>query len=172
MALAHRELFVDGSVHYCTQMIDYVSGKQSHVSRGVWSSELFNQCDMLDAAILLLGYFQELRFGPLSGAELRKLRENGGFALQLELLTDSLSIFSYLRSVHLKMPAERGTVFHLAYIRECLVNLIVSWFTWIDTRDMVADGLTKGSCDRAQLHEFMRGYFKLRHSASSHSHAG
>ena len=105
-----------------------------------------------------------------SGAVLRGMHENGGFHLKLECCTDSYSIFSYLKSVHLKFPAERGTIFHLAYLREKLVSAIVTWLTWIDTRDMAADGLTKGSCDRLALTEFMRGYFYLKHAFESHSH--
>ena len=63
LALAHRRTASDGKPGYLVQVIDYAGGKQSHVSRGVWSSECFNLRDALDSAILLLGYFEELRKG-------------------------------------------------------------------------------------------------------------
>ena len=56
--------------------------------------------------------------------------------------TDSYSIFSYLAAAHLKLPAEKGTYRHLAYLREKLVSALIGAFTWVASRDMVADGLT------------------------------
>ena len=42
---------------------------------------------------------------------------------------------------------------------------LVRSFNWIDTKDMVADGLTKGSVDRTMLANLMQGSFKLAHAA-------
>ena len=36
-------------------------------------------------------------------------------------------------------------------------------YSWLDTRDMVADGLTKGSVDRTALASIMDGRFDLVH---------
>ena len=105
----------------------------------------------------------------MSGSELRRIREEGGFRLKLDMLTDSFSIFSYLRSLHLKFPSERGTLFHLAHLREALVLGIVSQYTWCDTRDMVADGLTKGSVDRELVVRFMAGIYLPRHRREVYS---
>ena len=40
---------------------------------------------------------------------------------------------------------------------------VISQLSWIDTRDMLADGLTKGSVDRSALHTVMAGTMKLNH---------
>ncbi len=76
--------------------------------------------------------------------------------MPLHMYTDSYSIFSYLKAQHLKFPAEKA-YFHLAYLRELLEAGIVRSICWCDTRDMVADGITKGSLDRTALTDVMRG---------------
>ena len=35
--------------------------------------------------------------------------------------------------------------------------------SWVDTRDMLADGATKGSVDRTQLHSCMNGTSTIEH---------
>ena len=88
--------------------------------------------------------------------------------MQIEALTDSYSIFSYLAAAHLKLPVEKSTYFHLAYLREKLVCGLIRSYNWTDTRDMVADGLTKGSADRTALAAIMDGSYKLNHSAHAY----
>ena len=88
----------------------------------------------------------------------------GELPMQIEALTDSYSIFSYLAAAHLKLPAEKSTYFHLAFLREKLMNRLIRSYNWIDTRDMVADGLTKGSSDRTLLSAVMDGSYILEHA--------
>ena len=40
---------------------------------------------------------------------------------------------------------------------------MLKYLFWIDTRDMVSDGLTKGAVDRELLHKLMNGIFSLSH---------
>ena len=53
----------------------------------------------------------------------------GQVPMAIEALTDSYSIFSYLAAAHLKLPAEKGTFYHLAYLRERLVSSLISSYT-------------------------------------------
>ena len=166
VALAHY----DEKQHaFQLQVLEYVGGKQNHVCRGVWSAELHNQCDMADMGVILLSFLEELRRGALRAEDQRRLREAGGYAMPLHMYTDSYSIFSYLKAQHLKFPAEKGTYFHLAYLRELLEAGIVRSINWCDTRDMVADGITKGSLDRTALTDVMRGVWRLKHATEAHS---
>ena len=93
----------------------------------------------------------------------------GQVPMAIEALTDSYSIFSYLAAAHLKLPAEKGTFYHLAYLRERLVSSLIGSYTWVDTRDMVADGLTKGRADRAPLISVMHGNYALDHICHEYS---
>ena len=145
------------------QVLEYVSSRQHHVCRGVWSAELHNQCDMADMGLILGAFFEELRYGETSSIELRKRREQGSYAMPLHMFTDSYSIYSYLRAAHLKFPAEKATYLHLAFLKELLDSKALSSLTWVDTRDMVCDGLTKGMADRTAIHRLMAGSWKLNH---------
>ena len=84
------------------------------------------------------------------------------------MYTDSYSIFSYLKAQHLKLPAEKNTFYHLAWLREKIVAGVIKWFHWVDTRDMFADGITKGSLDRQALQDVMHGIWVLKHAMESH----
>ena len=84
--------------------------------------------------------------------------------MQIEAFTDSYSIFSYMAAAHLKLPTEKSTFYHLAYLREKLVTGLISSYNWTDTRGMVVDGLTKGSADRSALSAIMDGEHNLHHA--------
>ena len=83
--------------------------------------------------------------------------------MSTEARTDSDSIFSYLVAAHLKLPAEKGTYYRLAYLREKIVSTLIGSYMWVGTRDMVVDGLTKGRADRTPLAAIMSGSYILNH---------
>ena len=154
---------VVGKRRYLLQLLDFSAGKQNHVCRGVWSSELHNQCDMVEMGSIIAGFTMECCRGPQTGEALMQAITEGSVPLRIEALTDSYSIFSYLAAAHLKLPAEKGTYFHLAYLREKLVSRLIRSYNWVDTRDMCCDGLTKGSIDRTSLSRIMDGIYNLEH---------
>ena len=98
-----------GHRSYQLQVIGYAAGKQAHVCRGVWSSELHNQCDMVEMASIVAGFSLEARLGPQTGESLMHRIRAGDFPMSIEAVTDSYSIFSYLAAAHLKLPAEKST---------------------------------------------------------------
>ena len=148
---------------YNLQVLEYVSSRQHHVCRGVWSAELHNQCDMADMGLILSSFFEELRHGQIGCTELRRRQIEGKFSMEVHMYTDSYSIYSYLRAAHLKFPAEKATYLLLAYLKEQLDCKAIKSLTWVDTRDMVCDGLTKGMADRSALHKLMMGIWILNH---------
>ena len=54
---------------------------------------------------------------------------------------------------------------HLQYVRELLEHDVLRALVWTDTRDMLADGLTKGSVDRTELHSVMEGTVTMTHES-------
>ena len=42
---------------------------------------------------------------------------------------------------------------------------------WVDTRDMVVDGLTKGMKDRSALMALMQGVWQSKHKVETHTEA-
>ena len=125
--------------------------------RGVWAAELHNLNDMRDFAYILLGFMQEVKDGRLTPEQLRDRANMGSFSMDAEVFTDSYSIFSAVVKEHAKSPTDGSTLYHLLTLHRDEHEGAVKKFTWVDTRDMVVDGLTKGSVDRVALQQAMRG---------------
>ena len=76
---------------------------------------------------------------------------------------DAASVFEAIVAGPVKVPAAKGLFLHLLWVRELLSRGQLCG--WIDTRDMIADGLTKGSVERAALNALMSGKFYRQHAA-------
>ena len=83
------------------------------------------------------------------------------------LVIDAMSVFASVTASQLKIPAERSLWSHTQYLRELLETDVLKWLLWADTRDMHADGLTKGSVDRTQLHDLMDGQFRTEQESKA-----
>ena len=82
--------------------MDYGAGKQNHVCRGVWSSELHDQCDMVEMASIVAGFTLEAVQGPQTGEAMVQAMSKGKVPMAIEALTDSYSITSYLAAAQLR----------------------------------------------------------------------
>ena len=60
----------------------------------------------------------------------------------------------------LKVPTEKTLLGHIAWIREMLHIGVLTNVQWCDTRDMAADGHTKGSIDRGLILKVTGGHQK------------
>ena len=79
------------------------------------------------------------------------------------MTTDAESVFKSLTSRDLKTPAEKTLLGHVCWIRECLQLGLLEAIQWCDTRDMTADGHTKGCIDRQLLLDAMQGRQLFKH---------
>ena len=73
------------------------------------------------------------------------------------LVIDAMGLLSSVAAVKPRAPAEKSLYPHLLWLRDLLIKQILNSISWTDTRDMGADGLTKGSIDRTALLEFASG---------------
>jgi hypothetical protein len=117
--------------------------------------------------IPLLVTVEELAAGPLPIAQAKRLREEGGWCFKSVLVTDSMSLFQAIHAHKVKIPSEKSLALHLFWLRELLSRQILNELKWCDTRDMTADGHTKGSVDRQALLQLMNGIFKYSHAVQS-----
>eukprot|EP00959_Pyramimonas_sp_CCMP1952_P427249 8948083-Pyramimonas_sp.AAC.1 len=85
------------------------------------------------------------------------MREVGGLAIKVSPTIDAESVYKSLSSKDLKIPTERTLLGHISWIRGLMDIGIVHNVQWCDTRDLTADGRTKGSIDRELLLEVMSG---------------
>ena len=135
----------------------------SLVTRSTYAAELLAAVCTADYAVPLMITLHELKYGPLSAHDAMEMRNNGGFTYKLLLYVDAKSVYSSITSAFLKVPAEASLVARLLWIRELLQKGILQALTWCDTRDMLADTMTKGLPDRTPLLNIMKGILKLNH---------
>ncbi len=87
----------------------------------------------------------------------RQLREEGDWYTMMILGLDAYSVFSAVTANTVKVPSDSSLLAHIQYLRELLDRGVLDQLWWVDTRDMWADGLTKGVVDRDALHAAMDG---------------
>ena len=171
----HEFLRVDGSSELWARMdltrlkdlsvhiIEYYSRKVRHVNRSTFGAELHAACDAGDCALLLAQQLHEFEVGPCTASVARELRETGGWKVEMVLAIDALSVYAGVTATAVKIPAEKALWAHVQYLRELLDTGVIKFLVWIDTRDMVSDGLTKGKVDRSALQAVMGGRLTLSH---------
>ena len=87
--------------------------------------------------------------------------------MKVSLTIDAESVYKSIASKDFKVPTENALLRHISWIREFLDLGILSYVQLCDTRDMTADGLTKGSIDRQLLLEVMLGIQNYKHDVKS-----
>ena len=132
------------------------------MTRSTFSAELLGAGDASDQGILISHMLRELEEGVMTAEVARDLRMSGGY-IPTALYIDAKSVFAAISATFLKQPAEKSLLCHVQYLRELLDKHILHSIVWLDTRDMGADGLTKGAVSREALHELMAGSMKFRH---------
>ena len=155
----------DGGVH----ILDYAARKQQHVTRSTFAAELFSACDGIDHALLISIAMHEILRGCSGTAEARRLREEGGLCFELWLAIDAMSVLAAVSAEAVRPPAEKSLLGHLLWIRELADRGLLTGISWVDTRDMLSDGLTKGSVDRELIHRAMDGHWRLAHEPKAWS---
>jgi hypothetical protein len=86
--------------------------------------------------------------------------------IRTSLFIDAKSVYESFRATTFKPPVEHSLSGHVLWLREMRDKGLVSDIIWTDTRDMYADGLTKGVIKRDALHELMNGKLMLRHDVA------
>ena len=141
----------------CVHLIDAVSQSHKLVVRSTFAAELLALTASVDQGFIILITLHEFRGGSMKPHMGVALRETGGYLIEFEVLIDAKSVHSAVGNENFKHPAEKSLLSHIAWIKQLLNVRIISRFGWTDTRDMIADGMTKGSIDRAVLIKCMLG---------------
>ena len=93
----------------------------------------------------------------------------GGLSIKVYLTIDAESVFKSLSSKDLKKPTECTLLGHISWIRQMMSKGIVYAIQWCDTRDMTADGHTKGSIDRDGILQVMAGQQTFKHEVKRYT---
>ena len=150
---------------------EFFSRKQSRVNRGTFGAELNNLVEAAELGLLLRGLMHEVKHGPQSAEALRtSIDESVG--MELHLVTDAHSVFAAVTAPELATPNERHLLYTLRSLRDHLDARRVSTIHRVDTRDMLADALTKGGVGRlAILTAFRTGIWSATIRDQLHSWA-
>ena len=62
-----------------------------------------------------------------------------------------MSLFAAIAASTVKVPSEKNLAGHLFWLRELLDRKVITHIQWADTRDMVADCMTKGGVLRTMI---------------------
>ena len=145
-------------------VIEWACRSQRHVTRSTFAAELLSAGDAVDQGILVSQMLCEVETGPMTAESARARRENGGF-VPMSLYVDAKSVFAAVTASTVKIPADKSLFVHVQYLRELLDHRVLSSLVWLDTRDMTADGLTKGAVSRDLLHALMSGRMLVQHES-------
>jgi len=148
-------------------ILDYDCKGQRHVCRSTFAAELLSAGDTIDKGLLLAQQMHEMLRGALTAASARNMRFDGGFCVPLILYVDAMSVYAAVTATFIKTPAEKSLLCHIQFVRELLDRGVFQAMCWLDTRDMLADGLTKGCVDRSMLHQAMDGQFVFKHEVKT-----
>ena len=83
--------------------------------------------------------------------EMAQLLDSGSLEPPVEAVIDARSVFDCLAASDMGDLVEGSLKLHVLALRERLLSGTISALWWTDTRDMLADGLTKGAVPRDQL---------------------
>ena len=79
-------------------------------------------------------------------------------------MVDALSVHAAVTASNVKTPAELSLVVHIRRVRSLLDSGVLSKIVRADTRDMLADAMTKGAVDREAIHAAMDGVWVIQQS--------
>ncbi len=148
--------FSHGNVN-AIHLLDSVAKTHRLAIRSSYSVEIVGASHGMEDAYPTIITLIELKQGALSADLLKKYGDYGKLPLQVTLTIDAESVYKSITSLDLKTPAEKTLLGHVMWIRDQLEKGTITQVQWCDTRDMVADGHTKGSVDRKALIDLMNG---------------
>ena len=149
------------SVGGLANLADFTVGRQRRVVRSTFGAELHGLVDSVEQLLLLqitshhiytyiYIYIYILRYTPVAGGYDRSCRTRGLYP-SLDVAVDAKVVFDIVAATVACDPQGCSFKLHLISLRDRLTQGIIRRMHWVDTRDMLADGLAKGGLDRALL---------------------
>ena len=143
-------------------LLDFWCRRHTRVTRSTFAAELHNLVSTADKCMMLAGFLQEVLYGTLSATELAKRAEQGLFDIPIYLFVDAYSVFSAIAATEVKIPTESQLIYEVRAMHDHLQSRRCDKLFWIDTEDMLSDGLTKGAvCRDAILRAVSEGRWHL-----------
>ncbi len=149
-----------GTKEKIVHLLDSICKSHRLTIRSSYGAELLAASHGYDDAFPTIITLVELKQGVLTPRQLKDIREIGPTPIKVILTIDAEGVYKSLTSRDLRVPTEKTLLGHVCYLREQLQLGNILMIQWCDTRDMTADGHTKGCIDRQLLLDVMRGIQK------------
>lgn len=132
-------------------VLEFYSRKQRRVTRSTYSAELNGLSDSFEFGRMISQTLAEIVSHVSSAAALTHMEESGKLPIPLVCVIDARSVFDSLVQDEIRPPSEVSLVMMLCGIKESMRTGSLRRLFWVDTKDMVADGLNKGAVSREAL---------------------
>ena len=143
------------------QLLDWYSKKHTRVVRSTYAAELLSLLDAVNQGHVLKLCLHEVISGAKTATQLLNKQQ---FAIPLDAGVDARSVFDSATAQQIRTPADKQLMLHVRALREQLEDGQIDVFYWIDTEDMLPDGMTKGTIDRRPLLALSgEGVWSIRH---------
>ncbi|MEO2022752.1 MAG: hypothetical protein ABGX05_13105, partial [Pirellulaceae bacterium] len=122
-------------------LVGYRAAKSKRVARSTLAGETLAMIGMCEEAVYLQEWLHEHAHPELTSWQLIQVADED--FIELTLLTDAENLEQLLTHPAAAMPADRSLMLYLSALREDYRSGRVKHVGWIDTKDMIANGLTK-----------------------------
>jgi hypothetical protein len=139
-------------------LVDFVVRRQKRVVRSTFSAELNALSDAVETVLLTQLIFHQVHCGTeATPDQLVQQMEQGQLYPPIDIFVDARAVFDALVARDAHIPLESSLYLLVVSIRTRILCKVIRRLGWIDTRSMIADGMTKGSCPRRLLVSAMGG---------------
>ncbi len=132
-------------------VLEFYTRKQRRVCRSTFSAELHALADAVESDKLRNLTLTEIFAPNITAQVLDKGERTGTLVFPIKACADAKNLFDAIAAADTKQPIESSLVSILLQLKKSLLTHSLKKLWWVDTRDMIADGLQKGSIGRAEL---------------------
>ena len=160
-ALAMRGFFIflahhpQGKIGGHLQLVDFVSRRLHVVARSAFAAELRNVLEAIQESLNVATWFHEIYRGPLTAEECTHVRDKALHFLPVKVCMDNYGLFAAVTKDEPTAGSDASMIYHVKAVRYLCDKGSIDTMAWIDNRDMLADGLTKGNPPRDPINTAM-----------------
>jgi len=137
------------------QLIDFLSKKLSVISRSAFAAELRNVLEASQDTINHAVMQHDIYRGPYTAEQCATIRDKADYFTEIVVATDNQGLYNALTKEDPSPGSDGSMAFHVKALRELLDDHHISSIVWLDNRDMLADGLTKGKPSREDINSVL-----------------
>ena len=116
--------------------------------------------------LIQLAYHQLMANSAETVSKLVHHQEQGHLYPPIDMVVDARAVFDSVKAMDICTPTECSLKLHLIAVRDWLYQKRIRFMFWCDTRDMIADAMTKGGVVRELIETAMnKGIMLTKHAS-------